>query len=133
MASAVVVNVVRQVVHLRKHRLPLQRGGDPPARRRCSGVAHLREHRLPSQAFEQPLRATLCRVIPRHDYIRDVLQRQSALQSAEPWVDTREVVEKLTGPRRTYAIKDISHLDRAMHFFGDPVAFDREAWLRDGR
>ena len=72
-------------------------------------------------------------VIPHHYYIWDVLQRQSTLQSAEPWVDTREVVEKLTGPRRTYAIKDISHLDRAVHFFGDHVAFDKEAWFRDGR
>ena len=25
------------------------------------------------------------------------------------------------------------HLDRAVHFFGDHVAFDKEAWFRDGR
>ena len=72
-------------------------------------------------------------VIPRHYYIWDVLQRQSTLQSAEPWVDAREVVEKMTGPRREYAIRDIRHLDRTAHFFGDHVAFDKEAWLRDGR
>ena len=72
-------------------------------------------------------------VIPHHYYIWDVLQRQSTLQSAEPWVATREVVEKMTGPRRAYSIKDIKHLDRAVHFFGDHVAFDKEAWLRDGR
>ena len=42
-------------------------------------------------------------------------------------------VEKMTGPRREYAIGDIKHLDRAVHFFGDHVAFDKEAWLRDGR
>ena len=29
--------------------------------------------------------------------------------------------------------KGISHLDRAVHFFGDHVALDKEAWLRDGR
>ena len=38
----------------------------------------------------------------------------------------------MTGPRREYAIDDIKHLDRAVHFFGDHVAFDKEAWLRDG-
>ncbi len=32
-------------------------------------------------------------VIPHHYYIRDVLQRQSTLQCAEPWVATREVAE----------------------------------------
>ena len=31
------------------------------------------------------------------------------------------------GPCREYAIKDISHLDRAVHFFGDHVAFDKVA------
>ena len=36
-------------------------------------------------------------------------------------------VEKMTGPRREYAIGDIKHLDRAVHFFGDRVAFDKEA------
>ena len=61
-----------------------------------------------------------------------MLQRPSTLQSAEPRVDTREVVEKLTGPRRTYSIKDIRRLDRAMHFFGEHIAFDKKAWLRDG-
>ena len=39
----------------------------------------------------------------------------------------------MTGPRREYAIRDIRHLDRTAHFFGDYVAFDKEAWLRDGR
>ena len=39
----------------------------------------------------------------------------------------------MTGPRREYAIKDIRHLDRAVPFFGDHVAFDKEAWLRDRR
>ena len=32
-----------------------------------------------------------------------------------------------------FPVKDIKHLDRAVHFFGDHVAFDKEAWLRDGR
>ena len=33
----------------------------------------------------------------------------------------------MTGPRRAYAIKDIKDLDRAVHFFGDHGAFDKEA------
>ena len=80
--------------------------------------------------YRDPLRPHA--VIPHHYSIWDVLQRPSTLQSAEPRVDTREVVEMLTGPRRTYSIKDIRHLDRAMHFFGEHVAFDKKAWLRDG-
>jgi len=31
------------------------------------------------------------------------------------------------------ADEDVKHLDRAVHFFGDHVAFDKEAWFRDGR
>ena len=71
-------------------------------------------------------------VIPHHYYIWDVVQRQSTLQSAEPWVDGRETAEKLDGPCRAYSASDIRHLDRAVHFFGDHVAFDRETWHREG-
>ena len=71
-------------------------------------------------------------VIPHHYYIWDVVQRQSTLQSAEPWVDTRQGVEKLDGPGRTYTIEGVRPLDRAVHFFGDHVAFDKETWMRQG-
>jgi L-ascorbate metabolism protein UlaG (beta-lactamase superfamily) len=72
-------------------------------------------------------------VIPHHYYIWDVLQRQSTLQGAQPWVERHAAFDNVDGPRRTYAIKDIKHLDRAVHFFGDHVAFDREAWHEAGR
>ena len=72
-------------------------------------------------------------VIPHHYYIWDVVQRQSTLQSAEAWVAGRDAAEKLDGPSRTYSAADIRGLDRAVHFFGDHVAFNREAWHRDGR
>ena len=71
-------------------------------------------------------------VIPHHYYIWDVVQRQSTLQSAEPWVETRPSVERLDGPSRTYTVEGIRPLDRAVHFFGDHVAFDRETWMRKG-
>ena len=72
-------------------------------------------------------------VIPHHYYIWDVTQRQSTLQSAEAWVDSRVRAEKLDGPSRVYSTADIRGLNRTVHFFGDHVAFDREAWHREGR
>ena len=72
-------------------------------------------------------------VIPHHYYIWDVVQRQSTLQDADAWVQRRARSELINGPRRTYAIKDIKHLDRDVHFFGDHVAFDRDAWHKAGR
>ena len=39
----------------------------------------------------------------------------------------------MTGARREYATRDIRHLDRAVHFFGDHAAFDRDASPRDVR
>ncbi|MYE02524.1 MAG: hypothetical protein F4Y03_14875 [Alphaproteobacteria bacterium] len=71
-------------------------------------------------------------VIPHHYYIWDVVQRQSTLQPADAWVDRHAGAEKLDGPGRTYSIADVRSLDRAVHFFGDHVAFDREAWHREG-
>ena len=71
-------------------------------------------------------------VIPHHYYIWDVVQRQSTLQSADTWVEARDAFERLKSPRRTYAIGDIKHLDWAVHFFGDHVAFDKDAWLEAG-
>ena len=71
-------------------------------------------------------------VIPHHYYIWDVVQRQSTLQPANAWVEARSGAEKLDGPSRSYAAAEIRGLDRAVHFFADHVAFDREAWHRDG-
>ena len=72
-------------------------------------------------------------VIPHHYYIWDVVQRQSTLLPVESWVDGRTAAETLDGPSRTYSAAEVRNLDRTVHFFGDHVAFDREAWHRTGR
>ena len=61
-----------------------------------------------------------------------MVQRQSTLQPADAWVDARSRAETLDGPSRRYAAANLRGLDRAVHFFGDHVAFDREAWHREG-
>ena len=88
----------------------------------------------PHEVLELALQRLAPRVVvPHHYYIWDVLQRQSTLQGAEQWVDARENVEKIHGPRRVYRIEEIDKLEKAVHFFGDYVAFDKEAWLKTGR
>ena len=72
-------------------------------------------------------------VIPHHYYIWDVLQRQSTLQTAEAWVEACPDAERILKPMRSYRIQDLEKLDRTVHFFGDNVAFDKEAWLKQGR
>ena len=72
-------------------------------------------------------------VIPHHYYIWDVLQRQSTLQPAEDWVASRKSATKMRSAKRIYRIKDLDKLDRAVHFFGDHVAFDKDAWMEAGR
>jgi hypothetical protein len=39
----------------------------------------------------------------------------------------------MRSPKRIYRIKELEKLDRAVHFFGDHVAFDKDAWLEAGR
>jgi hypothetical protein len=70
-------------------------------------------------------------VVPHHYYIWDVLQRQSTLQTAETWVGEQAGVERITGPRRSYRIEDMDKLDRAVHYFGDHVNFDKAAWMAE--
>lgn len=72
-------------------------------------------------------------IVPHHYYIWDVLQRQSTLQTAEAWVEAYPEAERILKPTRTYRIEELEKLDRSVHFFGDNVAFDKEAWLKDGR
>ncbi len=68
-------------------------------------------------------------IVPHHYYIWDVLQRQSTLQTADAWVGSRAGVERITAPRKIYHIAELDKLDAAVHFFGDQVAFDKDAWL----
>ena len=72
-------------------------------------------------------------IVPHHYYIWDVLQRQSTLQTDEAWIEAYPEAERILKPTRTYRIEELDKLDRSVHFFGDNVAFDKEAWLKDGR
>ncbi len=72
-------------------------------------------------------------VIPHHYYIWDVLQRQSTLQTPDHWIDKYEDVTRIEGPRAVYTAQDLASLDRAVHYFGDHVAFDKAAWFEKGR
>ena len=72
-------------------------------------------------------------VVPHHYYIWDVLQRQSTLQSPEPWVAARDRLRRIDGPTATYTREGLAGLDREIHYFGDHVAFDKAQWYRDGR
>ena len=72
-------------------------------------------------------------IIPHHYYIWDVVQRQSTLQTADAWVEAYPESEHLLKPTRTYRIDEVDKFDRVVHFFGDNVIFDKEAWLKNGR
>ena len=71
-------------------------------------------------------------IVPHHYYIWDMTQRQSTLLPADDWVDSRTSPERIAGPRKTYQIAEIDKLDRAVHFFGDQVAFDKNSWREGG-
>ncbi len=66
-------------------------------------------------------------VIPHHYYIWDLIQRQSTLREADEWVEGRGHV-RLDGPTHVYRATDIAGLDAMVHFFGEHVAFDKDAW-----
>lgn len=70
-------------------------------------------------------------IVPHHYYIWDVTQRQSTLQSADPWVNERDGAVWLESAFKTYTPEDVAELDRKVHFFGDHVAFDKQAWMAD--
>jgi hypothetical protein len=58
-----------------------------------------------------------------------VVQRQSTLQTCDDWVNEHEVVERIAGSKRIYRIEEMDKLEAAVHYFGDNVAFDKEAWM----
>mgnify|MGYP001307611642 FL=1 len=72
-------------------------------------------------------------VIPHHYYIWDVVQRQSTLQTAHDWVNSRETIENIGSSERVYHIAELEKLDRAIHYFGEYVAFDKAAWLEQNQ
>jgi L-ascorbate metabolism protein UlaG (beta-lactamase superfamily) len=72
-------------------------------------------------------------IVPHHYYIWDVLQRQSTLQIADDWVNSREQVERICGPTKVYEIKAMDKMEQVVHFFGGNVAFDKDDWMKNGR
>jgi hypothetical protein len=54
-------------------------------------------------------------------------------RTAEAWVEACPEVERNLKPTRTYRIEELDKLDRSVHFLGDNVAFDKKAWLKEGR
>ncbi|MHA1164759.1 MAG: MBL fold metallo-hydrolase, partial [Alphaproteobacteria bacterium] len=72
-------------------------------------------------------------IVPHHYYIWDVVQRQSTLQTPEFWLGEQKQVEHLDGPARTYTRKELDKMTQSVISFGDHVAFDKVAWLKDGR
>jgi hypothetical protein len=69
-------------------------------------------------------------VIPHHYYIWDLTVRSSTLLKADEWVEARQH-QRLENAEVMYNKKNLAGLDRMVHFFGDQVAFDKDAW-RDG-
>ena len=72
-------------------------------------------------------------IVPHHYYIWDMVQRQSTLQTPTDWLDKYDNVRHLDGPTITYSRSGLDEMDPAIHYFGDHVAFDKEAWFREGR
>ena len=69
-------------------------------------------------------------VIPHHYYIFHVVQRQSTLMPADDWVQRQPRHELLDSGIKIYTKASVAPLDRAVHYFGEHVAFDVQAWLR---
>ncbi len=70
-------------------------------------------------------------VVPHHYYIWDVTTRGSTLLPADGWVDGQPRARKLTAPAIRYSASDLATREPTIDFFGDHVAFDKQAW-RDG-
>lgn len=69
-------------------------------------------------------------VIPHHYYIWDLTVRSSTLLKADEWVEGRPH-QRLESAEMVYNRENLAGLDKMVHFFGDQVAFDKQAW-REG-
>lgn len=89
------------------------------------GSQHVMGHRAAESIIDR-LRPRV--VVPNHYYIWNVTQRQSTLQRADAWVESRPHAVRLDAPRLVLEREHITEFDRQVHFFGDHVAFDTERW-----
>jgi len=71
-------------------------------------------------------------VIPHHYYIYRVTQRQSTLLPADDWVRGHGGTV-LDGPAQVYDAGSLTAGAKAVHSFGEHVAFDTARWFKDGR
>ena len=69
-------------------------------------------------------------VVPHHYYIWNVVQRQSTLQPAKPWVAAQLDVWEPDGPSVSLTPELLAAADGQVLHFGDRVGFDVDAWLR---
>ena len=67
-------------------------------------------------------------VVPHHYYIWDVVQRQSTLLPAEPWVGRQPHARRLESATTHYEKGTLPEDKPTIDYFGDHVAFDKEAW-----
>lgn len=68
-------------------------------------------------------------VVPHHYYIWNVVQRQSTLQPATPWVSTQGDIWEPEGPAVAMSPENTADARNRVLHFGDHVAFDVQAWL----
>lgn len=67
-------------------------------------------------------------VVPHHYYIRDVVQRQSTLQTADWWVEQQADAVWLDQASLTLADSALNHDGTKVFYFGSHVAFDSKSW-----
>lgn len=67
-------------------------------------------------------------IVPHHYYIIDVTVRQSTLQPADEWVKRQTNFKYLDRASVYYNKNEIDKIKNRVDFFGDHVAFDRNAW-----
>lgn len=91
------------------------------------GSQHVMGYAMAESVIER-LRPSV--VVPHHYYIREVVQRQSTLQTANEWVGKQAGAVWLDGPALMLERAALAGMDRRVHYFGGHVAFDAGEWKR---
>lgn len=69
-------------------------------------------------------------VVPHHYYIWDVVQRSSTLLPVSDWIDRQPNTRTIGKASNLYSRDTMPTDTPTIDYFGDHVAFDREAWHR---
>ena len=67
-------------------------------------------------------------VVPHHYYVWDLVQRQSTLLPAEPWVSRQPHVRRLETATTHYEKATLPADTSTVDYFGDHIAFDKAVW-----